>query len=116
MRSSPRPAPWLEGADLLISADCVPHALGGFRGELPARRQVITACPTLDDMGPCLSKLAEICRRHGLRRMTAARMEIPCCAGLVALVRQAIEASGRSIPLAELVVSIAGGQLSRTEA
>jgi len=107
----PPHAPWLDGADLLISADCVPYALGGFHGELLAGKRVITACPKLDDVQPYLAKLVEIFRRTDIRRVTVARMEVPCCAGLVALVGQALEASGRSTPFEELVISIEGRQL-----
>jgi len=107
----PPHAPWLEGADLLISADCVPYALGGFHGELLAGKKVITACPKLDDVRPYLAKLTEIFRSNDVRRVTVARMEVPCCAGLVALVRQALEASGRNTPLEELVIGIEGRQL-----
>lgn len=107
-------APWLENANLLISADCVPYALPEFHRELLAGRVLITACPKLDETGPYLHKLAEIFRTHRINSVTVARMEVPCCAGLVALVRAAIEASGRTIPFAETIISIEGRQLAPT--
>jgi len=107
----PPHAPWLDGADLLISADCVPYALGGFHGELLAGKKVITACPKLDEVRPYLAKLVEVFQSNDIRRVTVARMEVPCCAGLVALVRQALEASGRSTHFEELVIGIEGRQL-----
>ncbi len=109
-------APWLEGADLLISADCVPYALESFHSDLLTGKQVITACPKLDDVQPYLRKLMEILRSREIASVTVARMEVPCCAGLVALVRQAIEGSGRSIRSEELVVSIEGRQLAPVDA
>jgi len=108
----PVQAPWLENANLLISADCVPYALPEFHRELLAGRVLITACPKLDETGPYLQKLAEIFRTHRINSVTVARMEVPCCAGLVALVRAAIEASGRAIPFAETIISIEGRQLA----
>lgn len=105
-------APWLENANLLISADCVPYALPDFHDELLAGRVLITACPKLDDTGPYLQKLTEIFRTRRINSVTVARMEVPCCAGLVALVRAAIEASGRTIPFAETIISIEGRQLA----
>ncbi len=107
----PPQAPWLDGADLLISADCVPYALGGFHGELLAGKKVITACPKLDDVQPYLAKLVEIFRGNDIRRVTIARMEVPCCGGLVALVKQALAGAGGSIPCEELVIGIEGRQL-----
>lgn len=101
-------APWLEDADLLISADCVPYALGSFHGDLLAGRQVITACPKLDDVEPYLRKLTEIFGAHDIRSVTVARMEVPCCSGLAALVRAALERAGSDTPYEELIVRIGG--------
>jgi NAD-dependent dihydropyrimidine dehydrogenase PreA subunit len=101
-------APWLDGADLLISADCVPYAMGSFHRDLLAGKQVITACPKLDEVGPYLEKLTEIFRTHDLKRVTVARMEVPCCSGLAALVRTALERAGSEAPYEELIVKIAG--------
>ena len=101
-------APWLDRADLLISADCVPYALGGFHSDLLAGKQVITACPKLDDVEPYLRKLTEIFETHDLKRVTVARMEVPCCGGLTALVQEALERSGSDAIYEELVVKIGG--------
>jgi NAD-dependent dihydropyrimidine dehydrogenase PreA subunit len=101
-------APWLDGADLLISADCVPYAMGSFHGELLAGKQVITACPKLDDVEPYLSKLTEILQTHEIERVTVARMEVPCCGGLTALVQAALETAGSDARYEELVIEIGG--------
>jgi len=99
-------APWLERADLLISADCVPYALGSFHSDLLAGKQVITACPKLDDVQPYLEKLTAIFETHDIKRVTVARMEVPCCGGLTAIVREALEQSGSDAIYEELVVNI----------
>lgn len=104
----PAHAPWLEGADLLISADCVPFALGSFHSDLLAGRQVITACPKLDDVQPYLRKLTEIFRTHDIKRVTVARMEVPCCAGLAALVQRALDEAGSDAQYEEVIVKIGG--------
>ncbi len=101
-------APWLEGADLLISADCVPFAMGSFHRDLLAGKQVITACPKLDDVQPYLEKLTEIFQTHELSRVTVARMEVPCCSGLASLVRTALDRAGSDTPYEELIVKIGG--------
>ncbi len=99
-------APWLDGADLLISADCVPYALGSFHGDLLAGKQVITACPKLDDVEPYLRKLTEIFGEHDIERVTVARMEVPCCGGLTALVQEALERAESAAEYEELIVNI----------
>lgn len=108
-------APWLDGADLLISADCVPYALGSFHSELLRGKQVITLCPKLDDVRPYLDKLVEIFRAHDIKRVTVARMEVPCCAGVVTLVGRAMELAGCQAPVSEVIVGIEGKVLSHVE-
>jgi NAD-dependent dihydropyrimidine dehydrogenase PreA subunit len=99
-------APWLDRADLLISADCVPYALGSFQSDLLAGKQVITACPKLDDVEPYVRKLTEIFETHDIKRVTVARMEVPCCGGLTALVQEALEQSGSDAIYEEMIVNI----------
>ena len=101
-------APWLDGADLLISADCVPYAFASFHSDLLAGKQVITACPKLDDVEPYLRKLTEIFEVHDIQRVTVARMEVPCCGGLTALVQKALEQAGSEAQYEELVVGVGG--------
>jgi ferredoxin len=101
-------APYFQGADLLVAADCTAFALGGFHGELLAGKKLVIACPKLDDIGGYVEKLAEIIRRNGLGSLTVAVMTVPCCSGLLRLVERAVEASGVSIQVREVVVGIDG--------
>jgi ferredoxin len=101
-------APWLDRTDLLISADCVPYALGSFHSDLLAGKQVVTACPKLDDVQPYLEKLTEIFETHDIKRVTVARMEVPCCGGLTALAQEALERAGSDAIYEELIVEIGG--------
>lgn len=105
-------APWLDGADLLICADCLPFAYANFHDRLLAGRQVITACPKLDDTEPYLAKLTDIFGEHDLNSVTVARMEVPCCGGLQMLVEQAVAASGAEVPINTVVVGIDGDVLT----
>jgi NAD-dependent dihydropyrimidine dehydrogenase PreA subunit len=99
-------APWLDGADLLISADCVPYALGSFHSDLLAGKKVITACPKLDDVEPYVRKLTEIFQTHDIERVTVARMEVPCCAGLVTVVQEALDRADGDTEYEEMIVNI----------
>jgi NAD-dependent dihydropyrimidine dehydrogenase PreA subunit len=101
-------APYFQGADLLIAADCTAFALGGFHGELLRGKKLVIACPKLDDCEGYVEKLAEIIRRNGLRSLTVAIMTVPCCSGLLRLVRRAVEASGVPIEVQATVVGIDG--------
>lgn len=105
----PPHAPFLRGAELLVAADCVPFACPSFHSELLAGRAVVVGCPKLDDLASHQEKLARILvREDGPVRVTVARMEVPCCAALTAAVRRAVEASGREVPVQEVVVGVDG--------
>jgi Fe-S-cluster-containing hydrogenase component 2 len=105
----PAAAPFLRGADLLVAADCVPIACASFHSELLAGRAVVIGCPKLDDLAAHLEKLTRILGRpDGPTRVTVARMEVPCCAGLSAAARRAAAVSGREIPVREVVAGVDG--------
>ncbi len=101
-------ASYLQGADLLISADCVPFAYGGFHSDLLPGKVVLQACPKLDDTGPYVEKLATIFATSGIHSVTLARMEVPCCGGLVAVVRQALAMADVDVPVEVVTIGVDG--------
>ena len=106
-------ASWFDGADLLVSADCVAHACGGFHRDLLAGRILVMFCPKLDgDWDGYVEKLTEIFRHHDIRSITIARMEVPCCGGTTMLVKRALEQSGKHLEPREVIVGINGEILS----
>ncbi|UCH43234.1 MAG: 4Fe-4S binding protein [Dehalococcoidales bacterium] len=104
----PPEAPFLEQADLLLVADCVPFAYGKFHHDLLKDHALLVACPKLDDFQTHLQKLTEILRHSPVKSLTVAHMDVPCCAGLTHMARQAIHLSGREIPLSEITIGIRG--------
>ncbi|MBP7669290.1 MAG: 4Fe-4S ferredoxin [Candidatus Eisenbacteria bacterium] len=104
----PAQAPVWQDADLLLAADCVPFAMADFHARLLAGRTLAVACPKLDDRQAYVEKLAEVFRRHAPRSLTIARMEVPCCSGLVQIVREALARAGREAPVREVEVSVRG--------
>jgi len=97
-------APWLEGADLLIAADCTAYACGSFHSKFMQGRKTLIACPKLD-MVDYTEKLAQIFAEHDIKSVTVARMTVPCCGGLPYAVKNAIAQSGRQIPLRVATIS-----------
>jgi NAD-dependent dihydropyrimidine dehydrogenase PreA subunit len=104
----PAGAKFLEGADLLLTAQCVPVAYPNLHRDWLSGRSILIACPKLDDAEAHLAKLSEILQRGSIRSLTVLRMEVPCCSGLTRLARLAIAQSGREIPFAEKVIGIQG--------
>ena len=106
----PVQSPYWNGADLLLAADCVSVAYADFQEKLLKGRKIIIACPKLDDTGNYLEKLTAILRENDIRSLTVARMEVPCCGGLVRLAELALEASGKDIELKEIVIGVDGSE------
>lgn len=104
----PPGAPFLQGADLLLAADCVPFAYAGFHQDFLKGRALLVACPKLDDFGAHQAKLTEILRRSDVKSITVAHMEVPCCSGLMHMVKQALRLSGKDIPLKEVTIGMKG--------
>jgi Fe-S-cluster-containing hydrogenase component 2 len=101
-------APYFRGSDLLIAADCTAFALGGFHQELLRGKKLAIACPKLDDTEGYVEKLAGIIRDNDLKSLTVAIMTVPCCSGLLLIVRRAVEASGVPIEIRKVVIGIDG--------
>jgi NAD-dependent dihydropyrimidine dehydrogenase PreA subunit len=102
-------APYLEGADLLVAADCVPFAMASFHEELLNGKVLIILCPKLDgDMESYIEKLTHIFKTKNVKSVTVAHMEVPCCFGALQLVKEAQARAGTSVPVRKVVISISG--------
>ena len=100
-------APFFNGADLLIAADCAAYAYGSFHEDFIRGRVTLIGCPKLDQTDYA-EKLAEIFAANNIRSITVARMQVPCCGGLENAVKRALLASGKSIPCKVAVISTDG--------
>jgi NAD-dependent dihydropyrimidine dehydrogenase PreA subunit len=115
LRLLPPTAPVLQGASLLLTADCVPVALPDFHQKLLQGKAVAVACPKLDDARGHLEKLTEIIRRNELEGITVAHMEVPCCSGLLMMAVEARRLSGKSVPVVDVTIGTRGEVLARKE-
>ena len=104
-------APWLQDADLLIAADCCAFAYGDFHRDFISGRTVLIGCPKLDGVDYS-RKLADIFENNRIRSITVVRMQVPCCGGLPFAVQNALELSGKQIPLRVVTISADGRILS----
>jgi Pyruvate/2-oxoacid:ferredoxin oxidoreductase delta subunit len=108
IRLVPANAPFLKGADLLVVADCVPAAFPRFHSELVNGKAVMMGCPKFDDVQAYIDKFREIFKKSGIKSITAAIMEVPCCSGLPMILKQALEESRKTPPMEKLVISTKG--------
>ena len=108
----PPKAPFLQGVDIMLTADCVPFAYAGFHRDLLDGHALLVACPKLDDFQAHQNKLIDILIQSDVKSLTVVHMEVPCCSGLVHMAKQAIQSSGKDIPLKEITVGMKGDLLS----
>jgi ferredoxin len=101
-------APYLKGADLLVAADCTAYAYGNFHKEFIKGRITVIGCPKLDDIAYYEDKITEIIANNNLKSITVVRMEVPCCGGIVAAIKNAMLKSQIIIPYREVVISTDG--------
>ena len=105
-------APFLKDADLLLAADCTAFSAINFHSRFIKGKKLLIACPKLDDTQLYYEKLTEMFKGNDIKSITVARMEVPCCGGLIYLAKEALKASGKDIPLNEVVIGIKGEILS----
>ena len=108
LRLVPPHAPFLKGADLLVLADCGAIAFPTLHRDLLQGRVVLAGCPKFDDVALYEERLTQIFKQASIRTITVVRMEVPCCAGLQALVKKCLRSSGADIPVEEIVISATG--------
>jgi Pyruvate/2-oxoacid:ferredoxin oxidoreductase delta subunit len=104
----PPTAPFLQGADVMLAADCVPFAYADFHKDFLKGKALLIACPKLDNTAPYIEKLTAMIQQSQIRSLTVAHMEVPCCSGLIQLARQAIAASGIEVPFKTINFGIQG--------
>ena len=100
-------APYFDGANLLIAADCTAYAYGNFHERFIRNRITLIGCPKLDE-GDYTEKLTVIIRENNIKSVTIVRMEVPCCEGLERAAKAALQASGKFIPWQVAVVTTDG--------
>ncbi|HHW09119.1 MAG TPA: 4Fe-4S binding protein [Firmicutes bacterium] len=100
-------APYFDHAHLLIAADCTAYAYAGMHEDFMRGKITLIACPKLDHYDYA-EKLAEILELHEIRSITILRMEVPCCGGLVEMVKSALRKSGRLIPWHVTIIATDG--------
>lgn len=100
-------APYFDGANLLVAADCTAFAYGNFHSEFIHNHITLIGCPKLDE-GDYADKLTAIISNNNIKSVKVARMEVPCCGGIENAVKRALQASGKFIPWQVVTISTNG--------
>ena len=105
----PPNAPYFQGKDVILVADCVGYSLGDFHKEYLKDRSIVIACPKLDsDIDVYVDKLTNMIDNAKINTLTVMTMEVPCCSGLLGLAKKAAEKASRKLPIKSIVVGIKG--------
>jgi len=102
-------AQYFQGADVVLAADCVAFALGDFHQNYLNGKSLAIACPKLDsEQETYIEKIRRLIDDAKVNTITVMIMEVPCCGGLLQLVRLALQQATRKVPVKLLIVSIQG--------
>ena len=104
IKLAPVNAPWFDGADLLIAADCTAYSYGNFHNDFMKDKVTLIACPKLDGVNYA-EKLTQIFANNNIRSVTVTRMTVPCCGGLPFAIKTALDSCGKEIPLNIVTIS-----------
>ncbi|MCD7876150.1 MAG: 4Fe-4S binding protein [Cloacibacillus porcorum] len=107
IRLAPVNAPYFDGAKLLVAADCTAFARADFHERFIKNHVTLVGCPKLDAVDYA-EKLTEILKSNDIKSLTVVRMEVPCCGGLEAAVKSALQASGKFIPWQVVTITVDG--------
>ena len=107
MKLAPVNAPYFNGANLLIAADCTAYAYAGFHQDFIRNKVTLIGCPKLDQVDYS-EKLTEIIQNNNIQSVTIVRMEVPCCGGLEMAAKKALQNSEKFIPWQVITISIDG--------
>ena len=106
-------APYLRGSDLLLAADCVAFSLGNFHSKYLKGRSLAIACPKLDHgIETYIEKLTAMIDIAKVNTITVMMMEVPCCGGLLQMVKNALTQASRKVPVKKMIISLAGETLT----
>lgn len=103
----PPAAPFYDGANLLIAADCTAYAYANFHQEIIRGKVCLIGCPKLDQID-YTEKLTQIIQNNNIKSVTIVRMEVPCCGGLQYAAEEATKTSGKFLPWRVVTISIDG--------
>lgn len=111
IKLAPINAPYFDGANLLIAADCSAYAYGNFHNDFIKNKITLIGCPKLDSVDYS-EKLTAIIANNNIKSVTVVRMKVPCCGGIEYAVKTALQNSGKFIPWQVVTISTDGKILS----
>ena len=102
-------ASYFHNSDLLLAADCVAYSVGGFHSKYLKGKSLAIACPKLDHGTEIyVEKLKALIDVAMINTITVMIMEVPCCGGLLQMVKSAAASASRKVPVKIMIAGIKG--------
>lgn len=102
-------ASYFQNSDLLVAADCAAFSMGNFHSKYLKGKSLAIACPKLDHGSDIyINKLTAMIDQAKVNTITVMMMEVPCCGGLLQMVRTALGNAQRKVPVKKMIVGING--------
>ena len=102
-------ASYFHESDLLLAADCVAFSVGNFHNKHLKGKSLAIACPKLDHGAEIyVDKLTSMIDKAKVNTISVMMMEVPCCGGLLQMVRSAMANASRKVPVKKMIVGING--------
>ena len=93
----------------MLAADCVAFSMGGFHSKHLKGKSLAIACPKLDHgTDTYVEKLTAMIDIAKVNTITVMMMEVPCCGGLLQMVKSALSKASRKVPVKKMIVGING--------
>lgn len=108
IRLVPAAAGFLEGADLLVAADCTAISYPDINRGFVKDRIVMMGCPKFDDAEFYVQRFTEIFQQRDINSVTVMIMEVPCCSAMLQIIKKARDDAGSPVPVRQVVVSTRG--------
>lgn len=108
IRLVPAAAPFLENCDLLVAADCTAAAYAEMHRDFIKGRVVLMGCPKFDDAQLYIDRFSDILSQRRIHSITVVIMEVPCCSGMLQIIKKARDNASSRVPVRQVVVSVQG--------
>jgi len=106
-------ASYFQGADIVIAADCVAFSMGNFHQDYLKGKSLAIACPKLDSgQDSYVQKMIALIDQSKVNTITVMIMTVPCCGGLLQMVKMAADNASRKVPIKAAIVSVEGEVIS----
>ncbi len=103
---APMCAPYFDGANIVIAADCCAYAYASIHSDFMKNNITLITCPRSDESFS--EKLSSIIAANNIKSVKLLRMEVPCCCGIENGVRKAVSESEKTVPLEVVTISTDG--------